>query len=537
MYKTDSNDLKSKNDTVTTQKSDENTYKISTAVLVTKPLHNKFDEQSCSNSILRLAENSVLYKQKQQKHTSRKNFSTASIFNNAAVTNKTLSSNKNDGQKFKDSTNDNSCQAYSEKHLDSYDKYGSNRISNIMKIKLRHLLSKHKEEGILSKHFWKVYYNEYNSHFNFTEYGFSSIKDMAYKLPSIFHVKLTEDGSECILFEARIMTELENNLNDPSLFYTNIPKTILINLSQFFDEYRTGVKLDKIMTLFRSKYGRSYEPLNYGYSSEKHMFESLSKMVKIKNDVLYTVDPFAYTKLSKTINPIDFYENTALALPGNDFLLDYSSQDICNGRFKYYRIKFNDLKLTNVIVAEIYNPSSFYIQLAEEVDILNNFMDKLQEFYNENEEKYKVLPKLILPELACISCTKDTNLWHRAKVLQIIDEENVKLFFVDYGSIEIVPKINIRLLQSKFSEYSAQAVHCGLYSCMDYNYSREISESFADIVEHQVLEAQVHPPIPEDESKTLLVSLFLDTKYNYKININERISKVASLQRSAKHKK
>jgi len=45
------------------------------------------------------------------------------------------------------------------------------------------------------------------------------------------------------------------------------------------------------------------------------MFESLSKMVKIKNDVLYTADPFAYTKLSKTINPIDFYENTALALP------------------------------------------------------------------------------------------------------------------------------------------------------------------------------------------------------------------------------
>jgi len=36
---------------------------------------------------------------------------------------------------------------------------------------------------------------------------------MAYKLPSIFHVKLTEDGSECILFEARVRTELENNLN------------------------------------------------------------------------------------------------------------------------------------------------------------------------------------------------------------------------------------------------------------------------------------------------------------------------------------
>jgi len=71
------------------------------------------------------------------------------------------------------------------------------------------------------------------------------------------------------------------------------------------------------------------------------------------------------------------------------------------------------------------------------------------------------------------------------------------LYFVDYGSIQIIPKKNIRLLQSRFSIYATQAVHCGLYKCGGYNYSREISESFADMVEHHVLEAQVHPPIPE----------------------------------------
>jgi len=36
---------------------------------------------------------------------------------------------------------------------------------------------------------------------------------MAYKLPSIFHVKLTEDGNQLILFKARVRTELENKLN------------------------------------------------------------------------------------------------------------------------------------------------------------------------------------------------------------------------------------------------------------------------------------------------------------------------------------
>jgi len=52
-------------------------------------------------------------------------------------------------------------------------------------------------------------------------------------------------------------------------------------------------------------------------------------------------------------------------------------------------------------------------------------------------------------------------------------------------------------LQSRFSAYPTQAIHCGLYECTEYNYLREISESFADMVEYHVLKAKVHPLIPK----------------------------------------
>jgi len=39
------------------------------------------------------------------------------------------------------------------------------------------------------------------------------MRDMAYKLPSVFYVKITEDDNECILFEADRRGELENNSN------------------------------------------------------------------------------------------------------------------------------------------------------------------------------------------------------------------------------------------------------------------------------------------------------------------------------------
>ncbi|KAF0756356.1 tudor domain-containing protein 5-like [Aphis craccivora] len=44
----------------------------------------------------------------------------------------------------------------SDKHIDSYNSYGSNIISDTMKIKLRRLLSKHKD-GILCNNFLNVY--------------------------------------------------------------------------------------------------------------------------------------------------------------------------------------------------------------------------------------------------------------------------------------------------------------------------------------------------------------------------------------------
>ncbi|XP_050066598.1 uncharacterized protein LOC126555758 [Aphis gossypii] len=317
----------------------------------------------------------------------------------------------------------------SAKSTQSYEMYYSNRISDTIKVKMCQILSKHKD-GILCIDFINAFYNEYNIHIDFFKYGFRSIRDMAYKLPSIFYVKVTDDDeNNCVLFEADRRSELEDILEDPSLYYKNIPKTILYNLSHFFNKHRNGVKFNELMSLYCAEYGRAYEPLKYGYSSEKHMFESLDKMVEIENNQLFTIDPFAYAEClkNKNVDVINHQDNSSIVLlMADDFLLHYTGKDICNGKFRYSKIKLNDQKVAKVIVSEVYNPSSFYIQLEAEVNNLNKFMDTLQEYYEKNEEKYQVIPRLILPELPCASCYEDSNLWHRAMVLNIVDEENVK---------------------------------------------------------------------------------------------------------------
>lgn len=59
----------------------------------------------------------------------------------------------------------------------------------------------------------------------------------------------------------------------------------------------------------------------------------------------------------------------------------------------------------------------------------------------------------------------------------------------------MVPKTNVRLLASQFGAYPAQGMHCGLYEFNELNYPREISESFAEMVDNYQLEAEFHPPI------------------------------------------
>jgi len=65
----------------------------------------------------------------------------------------------------------------------------------------------------------------------------------------------------------------------------------------------------------------------------------------------------------------------------------------------------------------------------------------------------------------------------------------------------VVSKTNVRLLASQFGSYLTQAVYCGLYNFNELNYPLEINESFAEIIDDHVLEAQFHSPNSEVISK------------------------------------
>lgn len=72
------------------------------------------------------------------------------------------------------------------------------------------------------------------------------------------------------------------------------------------------------------------------------------------------------------------------------------------------------------------------------------------------------------------------------------------MLYVDYGSIEVVLKSNVRLLYKKFSNLPVQSLHCTLKESKQLKHlSREINEFFADMIDDKKLEALFHKKSPK----------------------------------------
>ena len=90
-----------------------------------------------------------------------------------------------------------------------------------------------------------------------------------------------------------------------------------------------------------------------------------------------------------------------------------------------------------LINAEIFNPGSFFFQLAEDEKGLHKFLDELNAFYDGSEmlENFKVSPgHLLLVRDWVAAVWSEDNFWYRARVRGIVSLSHVELQFVDYGT-------------------------------------------------------------------------------------------------------
>ncbi|GBO01523.1 Tudor domain-containing protein 5, partial [Araneus ventricosus] len=114
-------------------------------------------------------------------------------------------------------------------------------------------------------------------------------------------------------------------------------------------------------------------------------------------------------------------------------------------------------------VANILNPGHMYIQLGDEEQALSDMNHVLEKFYTDSESRTFVMKDVhILPGSIGVAQWPLDMHWYRIKVMSLLSDDSVKVFFVDYGTMDIISKTLLRYIREDFISFPAQAMKASL---------------------------------------------------------------------------
>ncbi|XP_058035572.1 tudor domain-containing protein 15 [Ahaetulla prasina] len=122
-----------------------------------------------------------------------------------------------------------------------------------------------------------------------------------------------------------------------------------------------------------------------------------------------------------------------------------------------------EMKINSVCVAfavYVLNPSNFWVQTNDFLDEFEALMKKVADVYDGDEINDKILENPEPGRLCCARYSKD-KFFYRAVIRQIVDN-NVDVYFLDFGNTDTVPLFDVKILLPEFQELPALAMSCTL---------------------------------------------------------------------------
>nr|XP_021194550.2 tudor domain-containing protein 5 isoform X1 [Helicoverpa armigera] len=118
--------------------------------------------------------------------------------------------------------------------------------------------------------------------------------------------------------------------------------------------------------------------------------------------------------------------------------------------------------MVEITVTEVYSPSHFWLmRLGDEYHItLQNIMNEMTRYYDD-EGRSRFLEAGAMRVGHYCSAPYDGR-WHRAVIVQLNDSDTVKVRYVDYGTVESLPRGELRPLRREWAQLPAQALRARL---------------------------------------------------------------------------
>uniref|UniRef100_H9GCQ2 Tudor domain-containing protein n=1 Tax=Anolis carolinensis TaxID=28377 RepID=H9GCQ2_ANOCA len=122
---------------------------------------------------------------------------------------------------------------------------------------------------------------------------------------------------------------------------------------------------------------------------------------------------------------------------------------------------FHANELLEVYVSASESPNHFWIQIIGSRALqLNKLISEMTQYYGSGD----CLPELPAAHVGDLVAARhsDDSCWYRAKVLDILENKNLDLYYVDFGDNGEAPLEKLRPLRSDFLSLPFQAIECSL---------------------------------------------------------------------------
>uniref|UniRef100_A0A8D0HL61 Tudor domain-containing protein 5 n=1 Tax=Sphenodon punctatus TaxID=8508 RepID=A0A8D0HL61_SPHPU len=177
-----------------------------------------------------------------------------------------------------------------------------------------------------------------------------------------------------------------------------------------------------------------------------------------KPDVLNTLSPWGSSWTANLNTRVD---------PANEIMKQEIPPDAVHDRNLFGLLPLDSNHcLLGVFVEYIISPSQFFLRLySKEIsEMLEDMMIEMRRCYsNKNVSDRYVMPEASIQpgQLCCARISKD-KWWYRVIVHRVLSEEEVEVFFPDFGNMGVFQKSLLRFLKCCYTKLPAQAIPCSL---------------------------------------------------------------------------
>lgn len=395
------------------------------------------------------------------------------------------------------------------------------RISENMKNNLRKIIERN-TQGIWATEFPSIYKEITNKEFDLHGLGYYDLASFINAVPDILVQKSVPGNKKDWLIlpmktlEENELSNYEPNISTPKV--EGLPtETIITNIRHILQGFPEGILMKEFWHVYSKNCPESLDFIKLGFDCIENFLNSIANYVPLTFQIKEGCKRIFLTQTEETKTSIISFIQMDMSLPPNA-ASPYS---------EYTQLALpEDLDLNSffpVYVCSVINPWHMYIQLKGKdcCDAMVKLYNVMEAFYMGPESKqYQIKTDHIKSGIICMALWPIDHHWYRAKVLSVPAQNKAKVFYVDYGTIQIIPQTMLRYIRKDFVDLPTQAIK----ACLAFVYPLSNKNLWSPRTKERILQLSQNIPLMakvENIIDGMLSVVLCDTNGDTDIFIND----------------